>query len=74
MMYEWNGFPYESPSYDYPGAVLREIWGKLHVGDQEPLPEDERLQEAWRCYHRGDFQQAVNLADEAEGDPPVPGG
>ena len=63
-MYEWNEFPYKNPAYDYQGETLNEIWDELHDGDREPLPEDERLQEAWRCYHRGDFQQAVNLADE----------
>lgn len=64
MMYKWNEFPYESQAYDYQGEALSEIWDELHVGDQEPWPEDERLQEAWRCYHRGDFQQAVKLAHE----------
>jgi len=63
-MYEWNEFPYKNPDYDYPGEALGEIWDELHEGDQEPFPQDERLREAWRCYHRGDFQQAVNLADE----------
>ncbi len=64
MMYKWNEFPHESQAYDYQGEALSEIWDELHVGDQEPWPEDERLQEAWRCFHRGDFQQAVKLADE----------
>ena len=63
-MYEWNEFPYENSSYDYQGEALRKIWEELHCGDLEPFPEDERLCEAWRYYHRGDFQQAVNLADE----------
>ncbi len=63
-MYEWNEFPYDNSSYDYQGNALSEIWDQLHEGDREPFPVDEGLQEAWRCYHRGDFQQAVNLADE----------
>lgn len=63
-MYEWNEFPYKNPAYDYPGEALNDIWDELHEGDQEPFPQDARLREAWRCYHRGDFQQAVNLADE----------
>ena len=63
-MYEWNEFPFDNSTYDYQGEALSEIWDELHEGDQEPFPEDERLQEAWCCYHRGDFQQAVMLADE----------
>jgi tetratricopeptide (TPR) repeat protein len=64
IMYEWNEFPFDNQAYDYQGEALSEIWDQLHDGDREPFPEDERLQEAWRCYHRGDFQQAVILADE----------
>jgi len=64
IMYEWNKFPFDNAAYDYPGEALSEIWDELHDGDREPFPADERLREAWRCYHRGDFQQAVNLADE----------
>ena len=43
---------------------MREIWDELHAGDREPFPENKRLREAWHCYHRGDFQLAVSLADE----------
>jgi tetratricopeptide (TPR) repeat protein len=63
-MHEWNGFPHDNASYDYPGGALKNSWKELHEGDLEPFPSDETLQEAWRCYHRGDFQQAVTLADE----------
>ncbi len=63
-MYEWNKFPYDSSSYDYQGTALKKAWNELHDGDLEPYPGDAGLQEAWRCYHRGDFQQAVILADE----------
>jgi len=63
-LYEWNEFPFDNTAYDYQGEALSKIWEELHGGDREPFPEDERLCEAWRCYHRGDFQQAVNLADE----------
>jgi tetratricopeptide (TPR) repeat protein len=36
----------------------------LHAGDCEPFPLDDALQQAWRCFHEGDFQQAVRLSDE----------
>jgi len=62
-MYEWRKFPHDNSAFDYPGMALAEAWDKLHQGDREPFPQDEDLQEAWRCYHRGDFQQAVDMAD-----------
>jgi len=31
-------------------------------GDAQALAEN--IQEAWRCYHRGDFQKAVELSDQ----------
>jgi tetratricopeptide (TPR) repeat protein len=62
-MHKWTEFPYDSTAFDYPGKTLKEHWSALHCGDQVDFPEDERLQDAWRCYHRGDFQQAVALAD-----------
>jgi tetratricopeptide (TPR) repeat protein len=64
-MHNWNEFPHPDPSYDFSGDALQAAWDELHLGDKEPYPEDETLQEAWRCFHRGDFQQAVELADEA---------
>jgi len=63
-MYEWNKFPYDNSPFDYQGTALKKAWNDLHDGDLEPYPSDEILQEAWRCYHRGDFQQAVVLGDE----------
>ena len=63
-MYEWNKFPHDNSAFDYSGPALRDNWDDLHEGDCEPYPEDEGLQEAWRCYHRGDFQAAVTLADD----------
>lgn len=63
-MKSWNPFPYENADYNYAGDDLAEAWDALHLGDQVPFPEEEALQEAWRCFHRGDFQQAVEQADE----------
>lgn len=63
-MYEWTPFPHDSSSFDYPGNQLKKAWDGLHAGDLEPYPSNETLQEAWRCYHQGDFQQAVRLADQ----------
>ena len=64
-MHTWTEFPYPDPSFDFAGDSLADAWADLHTGDCEPFPEDEALQEAWRCFHRGEFQRAVELADEA---------
>jgi len=63
-MHKWNIFPHDNADFLFQGSELDNAWEDLHLGDKEPFPEDEPLQEAWRCFHRGDFQQAVNLADE----------
>lgn len=60
----WNKFPHDNSVFLYQGGKLKKAWAQLHPGDCEPYPEDENLQEAWRCFHRGDFQQAVSLADQ----------
>ena len=62
-MHQWNEFPYPNDNYDYSSHALEATWDDLHLGDKEPFPEQEELQEAWRCFHRGDFQQAVDIAD-----------
>jgi len=61
---KWNDFPYESASFQYPGAALKKVWKKLHAGDCEPFPENTDVQQAWRLFHSGDFQSAVKLADK----------
>ena len=63
-MHHWTDFPYSNNDYDFEGPALEAAWEELHLGDKVPYPEDEKLQEAWRCFHRGDFQQAVDIADE----------
>ncbi|EXI73299.1 MAG TPA: hypothetical protein PK440_05275 [Candidatus Accumulibacter phosphatis] len=55
----WNKFPYPNKAYSLAGAALQKNWARLHRGDCEPFPEDARLQDAWRSYHAGDFEQAV---------------
>ena len=64
-MNNWTEFPYPDPAYDYQGTALQDAWDDLQNGDREPFPADEALQEAWRCFHRGEFQRAVELADDA---------
>jgi tetratricopeptide (TPR) repeat protein len=63
-MHRWNEFPHVDAAYDYAAASLKAAWEDLHLGDREPWPESEQLQEAWRCFHRGEFQKAVEVADD----------
>lgn len=65
-MSKWNAFPHDATAFDYAGDKLWTHWERLHAGDQEPWPEDEASQDAWRAYHRGDFQNAVALGLKAE--------
>ncbi|QOC21286.1 hypothetical protein IC757_09485 [Wenzhouxiangella sp. AB-CW3] len=60
----WAPFPHDSTPFNYDGQDLLDAWPELHRGDQEPLPDDERIVEAWRLYHAGDFAGAVDLATE----------
>jgi len=62
-MKKWSPFPHDATAFDYSGGALKKAWPELHRGDQEPFPRDRDLQEAWRCFHRGAFQEAVKLAD-----------
>jgi tetratricopeptide (TPR) repeat protein len=62
-MKKWRPFPHDAAAFDYSAAALKKAWPELHRGDREPFPRDPDLQEAWRCFHRGEFQQAVQLAD-----------
>jgi len=64
-MHAWKKFPYDNTPYAFAGGALRQAWDDLHAGDCEPFPKSKRIQEAWRCFHRGDYQQAVTLADES---------
>ena len=64
-MKNWNKFPHDAADFAFEGDALETSWEDLHAGDRVPFPENETLIEAWRAFHRGDFQQAVELADEA---------
>jgi tetratricopeptide (TPR) repeat protein len=63
-MQNWALFPYSDPPFDFSIDDLRNAWDELHRGDCETLPADPKLLEAWCCFHRGEFEQAVSLADE----------
>lgn len=58
MKRKWIRFPHPHDAFDYPGAALKKSWPRLHCGDCEPFPAEEPVRDAWRAYHRGDFQDA----------------
>lgn len=60
---KWTRFPYPSDAYAYQGEALEKNWPRLHAGDREPFPDDARLQDAWRAYHRGDFEAAAQQGE-----------
>lgn len=57
----WIKFPHPDKSFSYPGTALKKNWTRLHTGDCEPFPDDDRVLDAWRSYHAGDFGRAVEL-------------
>src|SRR5438128_2359499 len=67
MAKKWTAFPHADKSYVHDGPKLKQNWARLHRGDCEPFPKDARAQEAWRLYHAGEFQQAVELGSENGG-------
>lgn len=67
MAKKWVKFPYADKAYVYDGAALKKHWDRLHRGDCEPFPRDAAVVEAWRRYHAGDFQGAVEAGSSAGG-------
>lgn len=61
----WTEFPHADKRYTYAGAALKKNWERLHRGDREPFPEDQTVQDAWRLYHQGEFEQAALLGGGA---------
>jgi len=57
---------------DLAGDGLKTHWAALHAGNLEPYPTDERLQNAWRLYHLGQFAAAADLGCEIGGAGLVP--
>ena len=59
-MGKWAAFPHPG-AFDLDDAAVRRLWPRLHASDAEPLPQDPAALEAWRHFHRGEFQQAVEV-------------
>src|SRR5438034_4704271 len=67
MAKQWTKFPHPDKAYAYDGAALKRQWDRLHRGDGEPFPKDVAVLDAWRHYHAGEFQQAVEAGVAAGG-------
>ena len=67
MAKQWTALPDAKPAYAYDGAALKKGWARLHRGDCEPFPSDAAVADAWRHFHAGAFQQAVEAGRKARG-------
>jgi tetratricopeptide (TPR) repeat protein len=65
MAKKWARFPHADKLYVYTDATLKKYWPRLHKGDGEPAPRNAGAIEAWRHYHAGDFELAVQSGRDA---------
>jgi len=65
-MAKWTAFPY-GDDYRYDAAALKKKWARLHAGDAEPLPKDDKVLAAWALFHAGEFQKAYDAGLKAGG-------
>jgi tetratricopeptide (TPR) repeat protein len=66
-MAKWTAFPYDNGDYVYDAAALKKNWARLHAGDAEPLPKDDKVAAAWALFHAGEFQKATEAGLKAGG-------
>lgn len=66
-MAKWTAFPYDNAGYLLDAAALKKKWARLHAGDAEPLPTDDKVLAAWALYHAGEFQKATEAGLKAGG-------
>ena len=64
-MAKWIAFPHADASYTHNAAVLKKHWARLHAGDAEPLPKDDKVLAAWALFHAGEFQKATEAGLKA---------
>ncbi|HEY0856663.1 MAG TPA: hypothetical protein VGE16_06375 [Albitalea sp.] len=66
-MAKWTAFPYDNADYVYDAAALKKNWARLHAGDAEPCPKDDKVLAAWALFHAGEFQKATEAGLKAGG-------
>ena len=47
-MARWTAFPHDAARTATTPAALKKKWARLHAGDAEPLPKDDKVLAAWR--------------------------
>src|SRR3569832_1652148 len=65
-MAKWVAFPHAG-EFSWDTATLPQAWTRLHIGDAEPLPQDDEVLAAWTLFHNGEFQRAVEAGLKAGG-------
>ncbi len=66
-MAKWTAFPYDNAEYVHDTAALKKKWARLHAGDAEPWPKDDKVLAAWALFHAGEFQKAHDAGLKAGG-------
>ena len=66
-MAKWTAFPHDGADYTYDAAALKKNLARLHAGDAEPLPKDDKVLAAWALFHAGEFQKAAEAGLKAGG-------
>ncbi|HEV7913376.1 MAG TPA: hypothetical protein VGP22_06395, partial [Albitalea sp.] len=66
-MAKWTAFPHDGADYAYDAAALKKNWARLHAGDAEPLPKDDKVLAAWALFHAGEFEKAAAAGLKAGG-------
>src|SRR3954469_9407446 len=66
-MAKWTAFPYDAAEYRFDAASLKKKWARLHAGDAEPFPKDDKVLAAWALFHAGEFQKATEAGLKAGG-------
>jgi hypothetical protein len=59
-MAKWTAFPYDNAAYVHTPAALKKHWARLHAGDAEPWPKDDKVLAAWALFHGGEFHKAFD--------------
>src|ERR1044072_9498331 len=66
-MAKWTAFGHDADAYTYDAATLKKHWARLHAGDAEPLPKDDKVLAAWARYQAGELEKAVEAGLKAGG-------
>ncbi len=65
-MPQWTVFPHRG-DFRCDADKLKRLWGRLHQGDAEDLPQDPATLAAWALFHQGDFYEATQAGLKAGG-------